>query len=142
MTDNPEFNPEKAEQNKREGMAKARRSTDPYVWQCYMESQRFVAEQNFWYSADDIEKQRQRQFPDVVLKPHRKALGNMLQEGAKLGWCIKTADHFPSKQVQNNSRAQRLWQSNIYKGNRPNVPPRRRPRRPLRNDPREPELDL
>lgn len=123
MTDEP-FDPEAGEFAKRQGMERAARSASPDWWQCMLECAKEVAARKPCFTTDDLERCRvARQGPRT---PENRALGPLMKEVQRLGYCEPTADWVESAQKVNHRRPMRVWWSLIYRGPKVHRPPRRR----------------
>jgi hypothetical protein len=116
---------------KRAGMRRAQLHADPHWWQCMLECGRMVAEGKPRFNCDDIVELCRKRHPNASTPEHR-AMGPLMKELARLGYCVKTLDWFESRQKVNHARDMRTWHSLIYRG-----PKLSRPRKRRRIDPRQ-----
>ena len=131
------FDPAAGRAGKADGMDRAQRHADPEWWRCMLECGREVALAKQIFDTDDLERVRLRRFHNAATHEHR-ALGPLMRELQKLGYCFPTQDWVESQQRQNHRRPMRVWFSLIYKG--PAVI--RRPRKRLVLDPRQITMEL
>lgn len=110
---------------KRDGMERASRHADPHWWRCMLECGRAVAQAKSCFNTDDLERLRLQRFHNVTTHEHR-ALGPLMLELQRLGYCIATQDWVESTQKINHSRPMRVWYSLIYRGPQPVKKPRKR----------------
>jgi hypothetical protein len=122
---------------KREGMARAERSADPYWWSCMLESGREIALRKPYFFTDDVVGWCKEHHPNATTHEQR-AIGPLMREMARREICEPTQDWVQSSQRQNHRRPMQVWWSLIYRGPGPRAKPRRH--KPL--DPRQLMFDL
>ena len=122
------------EGGKRDGMDRAKRHSDPEWYRCMLICAQEVARNRPFFTTDEVVKLKVYLFPNATTHEQR-AIGPLMKDVAKLGYCVRTGDWHESSQAQNHRRPQRMWSSLIYRG----PPPKRRPRRVV-PDPRQGDL--
>ena len=110
---------------KRDGMERARRHADPHWWQCMLECGRLVAEQKQYFITDDLVGLAGSRHPNATTHEHR-AIGPLMHQMVRLGYCTPTDDWVESRQRSNHARPMRVWWSHIYRGPARRKPPKRR----------------
>ncbi len=124
------FDPVGGSAAKQDGMDRAERHANPDWWLFMLAAARDVALRKEAYNTDDLERIRQdRQGPRTH---ENRAMGPLMREAQRLGYCVPTQDWTPSSQRGNHRRPMMTWYSLIYQG-----APTRRPRRRKILDPRQ-----
>jgi hypothetical protein len=121
---------------KRDGMDRAERHADPHWWQCMLECGKAVAERKPFFITDDVVRLCSKLHPNASTHEQR-ALGPVLREMCRIGYCERTQDWIESSQAQCHRRPMRIWFSLIYRG-----PPVAKPRRHRVPDPRQFTMEL
>jgi hypothetical protein len=110
---------------KRDGMDRAEEHANSHWWQCMLESAQAVAERKPFFTTDDVVALRRVRHPNATTHEAR-AIGPLMRQAAKLGYCEQTQDWVESTQPQCHRRPMRVWYSLIYRGPAPLPRPRRR----------------
>lgn len=121
---------------KRDGMDRAERHADPHWWQCMLECGKEVSERKPFFITDDVVRLCSKLHPNASTH-ERRAIGPLMREMCRLGFCEPTQDWVQSTQAQCHRRPMQIWYSLIYRG-----PAVARPRRRKINDPRQIAMDL
>lgn len=124
------FDPVAGESGKQDGMRRAARSADPEWWAFMLQVVREVARAKPFFFTDDLEQIRLNRGGPVTSE--NRAIGPLMKEVQKLGFCEPTDRWVPSSQKVNHGRYMRVWYSLIYQG-----PRIARPRRMTVIDPRQ-----
>jgi hypothetical protein len=85
-----------------------------------------VAKRKPFLNTDDLEHWRSTYYPNHTTHENR-AIGPIMREAAKLGYCTPTLDWVESRQKVNHSRPMRVWFSLVYQGPGRFYKPRRKP---------------
>jgi hypothetical protein len=121
---------------KRDGMSRAEQHSDPHWWQCMLECGKEVAERKPYFITDDVVLLCRQRHPNASTHEQR-ALGPLMSQMCRLGYCERTQDWVESMQPQCHRRPMRVWFSLIYQG-----PPVAKPRSRKLLDPRQFTMDL
>ena len=108
---------------KRDGMDRAERSADPHWWQCMLECGKLVAAHKPVFITDDLVTICRVLHPNATTHEHR-AIGPLMRELCRLGYCERSEDTVESRQKVNHARPMRVWRSLIYEGPPVVFPPR------------------
>lgn len=111
---------------KLQGMARVYRAANAQWKQCFLECGKEIAQHKPYFYTDDIVYLCRQRHPNASTHDYR-AIGPLMRQMARLGYCEKTRQWFPSTQPQNHSRDMRVWWSLLYQGPRVRKPRRQRP---------------
>lgn len=85
-----------------------------------------VAKRKPYFNSDDLEAWRLVYYPNHTTH-EKRAIGHIMTEAAKLGYCEKTLDFRESGQKICHLRPMRVWYSLVYEGPGRFRKPRRKP---------------
>lgn len=114
MTDDDDvFDPQGGSAARDEGIDRADRHADP-VWKAWWEDAvRRIAEQQQYFSTDDVE--RLKLMEQVTHTTHEKrAIGGIMRRANKDGVCAPTENWVQSQRRVNHRRPLRVWASLLY----------------------------
>jgi hypothetical protein len=118
---------------KRNGMDRAWRGADPEWIRVMLICALEVARRKPFFTSDDLERWRLEHYPNHTTHEHR-AMGPIMREAARLGYCAKTQDWVESQQRVNHRRPMRVGWSLVYRGPGRFRKPRRKPLDPRQID--------
>jgi len=121
---------------KRLGMARVYRAADPHWKQCMIECAKEVAQRKPIFITDDIVELCRDKHPNATTH-EKRAIGPLMREVCRLGYCIPTQDWVQSAQAQCHRRPMLVWYSLIFRGW--SYP---RPRRRKLHDPRQIAMEV
>lgn len=108
---------------KEEGMGRAKRHANQEWWFAALVCAKMIAEKKPYFNSGEVEELRRALYPNHTTH-ELKALGPLMREAARLGYCIPTVAWYQSRQKTCHRRPMMTWKSLIFKG--PMPPPRRR----------------
>lgn len=116
-------------------LGQVRRAANPAWAAWWLEATARVARATPYFTTDQIERLRQKERGPSTHE--NRAIGPLMLEAERLGFCEKTQDWIESRQRINHHRPMRVWRSKIYRG-----PLKRRYRRRNVIDPNQFDFEL
>jgi hypothetical protein len=109
------FNPIAGEQGKRDGVARAARGANP-EWKRIMQICALaVARRKPYFTTDDVEYWQRAYYPNHTTR-EKRAMGPVMLDAARHGYCKTTTDFCKSSLASCNQRPKQVWWSLVYGG--------------------------
>lgn len=100
-------------EGKRQGMAQADENANEHWKHCYDECGLAIAQDNRFFSTDEIEKRMRETHPNVTTH-ERRAIGPRMSAGARAGWWKKTNVQVKSAMRECHCRPKTIWESLVF----------------------------